>query len=349
MDGNYSADSVIMPTNMRITKPFGKYDIPAAGYRDLTCAGMTVKSFINDAFAETVSATKVNPTASFTGPGDIASTNKEAGEYATSLPGLTFKYTADGYYSTFNDGLKALNVCKLSSVYIERQNVAAEDLGDPDHNIFNLTAVNEVVSADPSVDTDVAVNGTVVLNAEGSSEISVQYTDSDIQLAKYKSSASWLQGTAVPKNNIGADDPDNKIGAGNWTYNSNNWYTIKLKAGNRKRFWYVGTDSTTAADSTFMRTTGSGHGSDFSSTSKTISLTIPAGTKRAIYAVMNNTATLKSVIDVDGMGLDIKDKFTTTHDVDIYGANGFAAKKYTLFTFVNENGATATTFNITLN
>lgn len=349
MDGNYSADSVIMPANMRITKQFGKYTIPTVGYRDLTCAGMTLKTFINDAFAETASASKVNPTATFTGPTDIASTNKEVGEYATTLPGLTFKYTADGYYSTFNNNLKAGNVCKLSSVYIERQAIAAEDLGDSSHNVFNLTAINDVVSAASTVTTDVAVNGTVALNAEGSAEISVQYTDASIQLAKYKASAAWLQGTAVPKNNIGADDPSNKIAAGSWTYNSNNWFTVSLKAGNRKRFWYVGTDSTTAANSAFMRTTGNGHGSDFNSTSKTISLTIPAGTKRAIYAVLSNTATLKSVIDVDGMGLDIKDKFTTTHDVDITGANGFTAQKYTLFTFVNENGASATTFNITLN
>ena len=51
MDGNYSADNVFMPENMIITEKFGKYDIPASGSKELTCAGMTVKAFINDAFA----------------------------------------------------------------------------------------------------------------------------------------------------------------------------------------------------------------------------------------------------------------------------------------------------------
>ena len=51
MDGNYSADNVFMPENMIITEKFGKYDIPSSGSKELECAGMTVKAFINDAFA----------------------------------------------------------------------------------------------------------------------------------------------------------------------------------------------------------------------------------------------------------------------------------------------------------
>ena len=51
MDGNYSADNVFMSENMIITEKFGKYDIPPTGSRELECAGMTVKAFINDAFA----------------------------------------------------------------------------------------------------------------------------------------------------------------------------------------------------------------------------------------------------------------------------------------------------------
>ena len=51
MDGNYSADNVFMPENMIITEKFGKYDIPSSGSKELTCAGMTIKAFINDAFA----------------------------------------------------------------------------------------------------------------------------------------------------------------------------------------------------------------------------------------------------------------------------------------------------------
>ena len=51
MDGNYSADHVFMPGNMIITEKFDKYDIPASGSKELTCAGMTIKAFINDAFA----------------------------------------------------------------------------------------------------------------------------------------------------------------------------------------------------------------------------------------------------------------------------------------------------------
>jgi len=65
MDEYFSTDNVILHDNMRITKDFGKYTIDkSVGYRDLNCAGMTIKAFLHDAFAEKKSSVNTLPTAS---------------------------------------------------------------------------------------------------------------------------------------------------------------------------------------------------------------------------------------------------------------------------------------------
>jgi bacillopeptidase F (M6 metalloprotease family) len=58
---------------------------------------------------------------------------------------------------------------------------------------------------------------------------------------------------------------------------------------------------------------------------------------------------LTSVIDVDGMGLDVKENFTTTTGVKVNGANDYEAADYTVFLCENENGMSATKFTFTIN
>lgn len=76
-------------------------------------------------------------------------------------------------------------------------------------------------------------------------------------------------------------------------------------------------------------------------------LTIPAGTKRVVLAVLGDK-TLKSIIDVDGQGLDVKANFTK-ETVAINGANGYATANYSVFHFENENGIAATKYTVTFN
>ena len=64
-----------------------------------------------------------------------------------------------------------------------------------------------------------------------------------------------------------------------------------------------------------------------------------------MFAIQLTNATLAEVIDVDGMGLNVAGNFTSKQ-LDIEGANGFAAKTYTVFECVNEAGLKATTYKI---
>ena len=109
--------------------------------------------------------------------------------------------------------------------------------------------------------------------------------------------------------------------------------TAKCTAsGKRKRFWYVGTDISSSIGSNFFRTSGNGHGNDFNANVKTLALPVETGTKRIAFAISGD-CTLKSVIDVDGMGLDIKDSFTKSWPVSIYGAYSASPIDYTAFVF----------------
>ena len=185
MDGNYSADNVFMPENMVITEKFGKYDIPTTGSRELTCAGMTVKAFINDAFAQTKSGTKTNPAFSLT-------VNGGTGEIGTkyTVPAATLKMTGVGSYQ--------YGPATGITVPVNKAVIKATTSGH-EQELSNSTAM--------------AVNSTIsttagTTNAETYLSGGATYT--------YTATANYTEG-AVPKNNIGADDPGNKIPAGSFS------------------------------------------------------------------------------------------------------------------------------------
>lgn len=112
--------------------------------------------------------------------------------------------------------------------------------------------------------------------------------------------------------------------------------------GYRSSFEYVGTDCTSAIDSAFIRNTVNKNANtrDFGT------VNIPAGTKRVMFAVPG-TATLNSVIDTEGMGLNVKQNFVKLI-VPVEGANGFAAIDYTVFVAENENGLAATDYIVSI-
>lgn len=185
MDGNYSADNVFMPENMVITEKFGKYTIPSTGSRELTCAGMTVKAFINDAFAQTKSGTKTNPAFSLT-------VNGGTGEIGTkyTVPAATLKMTGVGSY----------------------QYGPATGITVPVNNAV-IKATKSGYEQELSNSTAMALNSTIsttagTANAETYLSGGATYT--------YTAAANYTEG-AVPKNNIGADDPGNKIPAGSFS------------------------------------------------------------------------------------------------------------------------------------
>ena len=143
---------------------------------------------------------------------------------------------------------------------------------------------------------------------------------------------------AVAHDNLG--DPSNptvQIAAGSKSANGS------YVTGYRAWFMYVGNDMSDI-DSAFIRkTTNKG-----SSPSNQDNVAIAAGTKRVMVAIpQSSNKALTSVIDVDGMGLDVFGNFTLM-EVDVKGLNGYEAKPYNVWIADNEKGLAATKYNLVI-
>lgn len=113
--------------------------------------------------------------------------------------------------------------------------------------------------------------------------------------------------------------------------------------GYRSSFKYIGEDYTTVIDNDFIR-----NSTNMNSNTKNFgTVTIPKGTKRIMFAVPDGSATLNSVVDVDGMGLPVTDNFTKTV-IAVEGANGFAATDYSVFVCEVAEGLAATRYTISI-
>lgn len=119
--------------------------------------------------------------------------------------------------------------------------------------------------------------------------------------------------------------------------------------GFRKTFYYVGTNVATEeqiSQSEFIRSNAT---SSDNSVKTTKSLEIPKGTMMIWFAV-KGVRTLSSVIDVNGMGLDVKDNFTRIL-TSVSGATaGQDLTQYSIFYAICENasGYDKTTYNFTI-
>lgn len=116
--------------------------------------------------------------------------------------------------------------------------------------------------------------------------------------------------------------------------------------GYRKWFTYVGTN-TDAIDSAWIRGKATSQGKASGAATKN-NVAIAAGTKRVVVAIPKTAGkTLKSVIDVDGMGLDVIGNFTLS-EVMVEGANGATAVAYNVWVCENANGLAATKYNLVI-
>ena len=309
MDGNYSAANVYFKEDITLAGDYTAVGNIKLSEGTLPATGKSVKTLMDNIFTKELNPTKTLPTASVS---TTATLTAEVGNTYT-VPSATLKFTGVGSYT-----------------YGPATGISCE-IGDA-----TISCTSEGTS-----NTNTAVlkkDGTVTLPA-GTANAKT-YTDDEVTYT-FSGSLTYTDGE-IPVTNLGNEYPAAQITSATLTPSA----TCKA-TGKRKRFWYVGTDCTTAVDNAFIRSTDSGHGSDFSTTTKTKDLAVPAGTTRVMFAFKGNTK-LKSVIDVDGMGLDIKDKFTKT-TVAVEGANGYTAADYSVFTFENSLGVNATTMKITLN
>lgn len=158
----------------------------------------------------------------------------------------------------------------------------------------------------------------------------------------YKVSATISYGDgAIPKTNIKNDYAAGQIKAGSKTASS------AAVTGFRNWYMYVGEDETELSSAVIRSATAKGTGKNASTQN---GVTIPAGTKRifvAIPAGTGYTKQLKSVIDVDGMGLDVFANFTLS-TVAVEGANGYMAMNYNVWCAENANGFSATHYNLVI-
>lgn len=173
-------------------------------------------------------------------------------------------------------------------------------------------------------------------SASTSSGSFAKFTVGDDTNYRITAKATYDEGV-VAKDNLGdPSDPVVRIAAGSKTANSN------YVTGYRAWFMYVG-ESLDTIDSAFIRgTTNKG-----ATPSTQSGVTIPAGTKRVMVAIPANGSNLTSVIDVDGMGLDVFGNFTKMN-VDVEGLNGYQATSYDVWVAENENGLAATHYNLVI-
>lgn len=163
-----------------------------------------------------------------------------------------------------------------------------------------------------------------------------QITVGDTTNYRITAKANYAAG-AIAVDNLG--DPSNptvQIAAGSKSASST------YITGYRAWFMYVG-ESLDEVNSAFIRGT-----SNQGSTPGTQNgVTIPEGTKRVMIAIpATNAANLTSVIDVDGMGLDVFGSNFTESTVDVEGLDGYQAKPYKVWTAENVNGMAATHYNL---
>ena len=159
----------------------------------------------------------------------------------------------------------------------------------------------------------------------------------------YKVSATAdHSGGAMPVTNIGNEYPSVKISSGTTKEASSGAVT-----GYRKWFVYVGSSLNTI-DSAFVRNAASQGNAKNAATIE--SLNIPGGTKRVMIALPAGTGytkTLKSVIDIDGMGLEIIGNFTQKQ-VEVIGVDGAHPMVYNIWYTDNENGLAASHYKCIL-
>lgn len=183
---------------MTMTYAFGKYSVPSSGSYELSCKGKSVADVLNDAFAKTQSGTKSVPTFTYELGGYTA--NKEVGETYT-IPAATLKMTSVGSYQY-----------------------------GPATGITVPTGSATVKSPEFDAKTNTAAMSLNSTLATAAGSASYSYTDTAAKYT-YTASASYTEG-AIPKNNVGGDDPGNKIQAGTWTKNLTATFT-----GYRKGFY----------------------------------------------------------------------------------------------------------------
>lgn len=313
----------VFEENQILTYNFGRHKT-VNGKVNAGGKGMTTSQWLLDALSESLNPKTNYPTASFAAGAVTTDTgNLEIGSKITK-----FAWNGghgNGSYAG-NDG---------NGTYGTTGGATSSASGITDSK-FTWKVTNNIDDYEGTTE-----DGTVVLTSDDYIQIN---TTSNDTYAKLSATVTLdPSGAYVPYNNLGQEYAAGKIAGFDAAGTKTKTFTdVAVKAQGYRNAWqYVGTNHTATIDSDFIRgTTAKGNTTSFGT------VTIPAGTTRVMFAVLGDK-TLKSVIDVDGQGLDVKANFTK-ETISVKGANNFDGANYSVFHFENANGVAATKYTVTI-
>lgn len=308
MDGNYDASNVYFGDDITFTNPFGTLALPSGKTSGtLEAKGKSLEALLKGILAKTV-----------------GSTVTEA-KYALSASPIVSSFEIGSYITGFNwDG----------SFTDGQYSYGSKEF--PSSKAAGLTATYEMSTTASGATTEsaTAIDGKYTLT----SPIQIDDTTAKTYASVKGICTVNYANVRTPINNIGDAEVDKKLSSPTSIEKTANVNAT----GYRNTWYYIGVDCESAVDSAFIRKATAKN----ANTKNFGTLTIPAGTKRVMFAVPGS-ATMTSCIDVDGMGLDVKENFTSS-TVQVEGANGFTATAYTVFVCDNANGLAATKYTVAI-
>lgn len=302
----------VLENDVMLTYSVGKHSVASGSFKNAGGKNMTFSQWFLDAHKETVEPTITQPDVSMTASAPNSGKDLEIGSYITEFS-WTGTPTMGSYKigtATQSTGLAASDFSWSVSNNADSQTATTED------GTFALTSDKYKQINNTSATTYAVVSATVTLDPSNAN---------------------------TPKNNLG-ENTEGKITGFDTTGTKTKTLSANVSVtGYRNTWYYVGTNMDFALDSDGIRTNATAKNANTTSFG---TVTIPAGTKRVMFAVLGDK-TLTSVIDVDGQNLDVKANFTK-ETVAIKGANNFEAANYSVFHFENENGIAATKYTVTI-
>ena len=303
-DGNYDVENVYFDTDLTITAAVGVQTVGSTGSKTLATTGKNMKQVLDMLFAE-----EKNPGTATQPKVTLTCNEAKAYEVGTSV---TPTYSASLSAGKYTYGPATEIVAKTWTV--TDTNGATKDVSSGSFDAFVVTD-----------DTSYTITAT----------------------------AEYDDGT-IPVTNLG-----NEYSAGQIKGGSKSATTTAI-TGYRSWFVYVGEDMTTTIDDAFIqglrqhtfktydvanKTTTDVNGCrGKAGTSFDFSAFIPGGTKRVMIAIpASKDKTLSSVIDIDGMGLNVVENFTTT-TANVKGVGNSTAVEYDIFVCENATGLSETKY-----
>lgn len=294
--GNVDADKVILTEDFLGSgnwTQFGNYTKTQTGTIDMKNKGMSVQAWLKGAVSkEEQPRITANPAVS-----GFSLSGAKAVEVGTKVETATFG-TAQLSAGSYTYGPATGIVAKTFKV---------DRVAQP--TSFNKENVASAASGTDNNDG----NGFII--GDGSEA-------NTVTSLKYKVTVTHGEGAVAITNWENPSKPEIKISAGN-KIQETSAYT-----GFRKYF-YGGTTDISEINSTYIRKLTNSTGVY---RAQTLTLTVPAGSKRVVVACLATVKGVTKVINKSAMNADITSAFVKS-TVNVEGANGYTAKEYNAFVF----------------